>query len=183
MRPYVIANPRQIRALASSVRQDIVDVLAAIGPATTPEIARALGRRPDGLYFHLRLLSRVGLVKEGQRTNASGRTVALYNIPGRPLRIKYDLSNPAGAQAITRVTASMLRTANRGFKRAAANGVARVSGPQRELWAARTRGWLTEDGLKEVNESFARLIELFNTRPAPGNTCSYEVTLILSPAR
>ena len=182
-RPYVISDRRQISALASSVRQDIVDVVAAIGPATAPEIARSLGRRPDGLYFHLRLLSRVGLLKEGERPNGSGRMVTTYDVPGRPLRIRYDLSNAAGSRAVSRVTASMLRTANRGFARAAAKGDARVTGARRELWAARTRGWLTEEGLEEVNKTFARLIELFNNRRRPKDACSYEVTLVLSPAR
>jgi hypothetical protein len=77
----------------------------------------------------------------------------------------------------------MLRTANRGFARAAAKGDARVAGPRRELWAARMRGRVTEEGLKEVNETFARLIDLFNNRPTPENACSYEVTLVLAPAR
>jgi predicted ArsR family transcriptional regulator len=183
VRPYLISDRRQVKALASPVRQDIVDVLASIGPATAPEIARSLGRRPDGLYFHLRLLSRVGLLKEATRPNDGGRMVATYDVPGRPLRIRYDLSNRAGSRAVSRVTASMLRTANRGFARAAAKGDARVTGPRRELWAARTRGWLSEDGLKEVNETFARIIELLNSQPGPENACSYEVTLVLSPAR
>jgi predicted ArsR family transcriptional regulator len=183
MAVFLISDRRQISALASAVRQDIVDILTAIGPATAPEIARALGRRPDGLYFHLRLLSRVGLLKESTRPNDGGRMVAIYDVPGRPLRIRYDLSDTRGSRAITRVTASMLRTANRGFARAAAKGDARVSGPRRELWAARTRGWLSEEGLEEVNEAFARLIELFNRRKGPENACSYEVTLVLSPAR
>jgi predicted ArsR family transcriptional regulator len=183
MRPFLISDRRQISALASSVRQDIVDILASAGPATAPEIARSLGRRPDGLYFHLRLLSRVGLLKVGTRPNSSGRVVATYDVPGRPLRIRYDLSDRGGSRAVSRVAASMLRTASRSFARAAAKGDARVAGPRRELWAARTRGWLTEEGLEEVNEIFARLIELFNNRPAPENVCSYEVTLVLSPAR
>ena len=183
MASYVITEPQQLRALASAVRQDIVDVVAAIGPATAPEIARSLGRRPDGLYFHLRLLTRVGLLKEGQQPNGKGRMVVSYDVPGRPLRIKYDLSEKAGARAITRVTASMLRTANRSFARAAANGQARVIGPRRELWAARTHGWLTKDGVEEVNKMFSRLIELFNTRPDTEKACPYEVTFVLSPAR
>jgi predicted ArsR family transcriptional regulator len=182
MRPYLVSDRKQISALASPVRQDIVDVLAAIGPATAPEIARSLGRRPDGLYFHLRLLTRVRLLKEGTRPNDAGRMVATYDVPGRPLRISYDLTDAASSRAISRVAASMLRTANRGFARAAAKGDARVTGPRRELWAARTRGWLTDEGLREVNETFARLIELFNRRPETENACSYEVTLVLSPA-
>jgi hypothetical protein len=181
-RPFLITDRRQVHALASAVRQDIVDAVAAIGPAPAPDIARSLGRRPDGLYFHLRLLVRVGLLKESSRDNGKGRRVTTYDVPGRPLRLKYDFTERAGTVAITRVTASMLRTANRSFARAATSGKVRISGPHRELWAARTRGWLTEEGLEEVNQIFRRLITLFNTKPEPKHACSYEVTLVLSPA-
>lgn len=173
----------QIRALSSAARQDIVDAVTAIGPATAPEIARALHRKPDGLYFHLRALARVGLLKQGERSNSQGRIVATYDVPGRPMRIRYDLAAGAGARAISRVTASMLRTANRGFARAAAKGEARVDGARRELWAARTHGWLSPKALEEVNRNLTRIIALVRSGPAPRNACSYEVTFVLSPSR
>ena len=183
MAVYHIDRPDQIRALASAARQDIVDAVTAIGPATAPEVARALGRTPDGLYFHLRALTKVGLLKQGEQPNVQGRMVAAYDVPGRPMRIRYDLSAGAGARAVSRVTGSMLRTANRGFARAASRGKARVDGPRRELWAARTRGWLSPKALEEVNRNLTRIIALVRSGPAPRNACSYEVTFVLSPSR
>lgn len=180
--PYVISRPEQVRALASPVRQDIVDAIEAIGPATAPEIARTLGRAPDGLYFHLRLLTKVGLLKERETSNTNGRSVATYDVPGRPMRIKYDLGERAAARRISRVTASMLRTANRSFERAAAAGQARVNGPGRELWAGRTRGRLSRRQLQEVNRILHHLIETVGSRPVAESECLYEVTFVLSPA-
>jgi YD repeat-containing protein len=182
-RQYVISRPEQIGALASAVRQDIVDAVTAIGRSTAPEIARSLGRRPDGLYFHLRHLVKVGLLEEGERPNGNGRMTSTYDVPGRPLRIKYDLAGAVTARALNRVAASMLRTANRSFARATGSRRARIDGPKRELWAARIRGRLTEAQLTEVNQLLHRVIALVGGGETPENACSYEVTFVLSPSR
>ena len=59
-----IAEPRQIRALASPVRQDILDAVVAIGPCTVAELAAALGKPPDAMYYHIRRLLAVRLLVE-----------------------------------------------------------------------------------------------------------------------
>jgi predicted transcriptional regulator len=55
-----IAGARQIRALASPIRQDILDALTAIGPCSVSELAAAIGRPADGLYYHIRHLLKAG---------------------------------------------------------------------------------------------------------------------------
>ncbi|HYV40165.1 MAG TPA: helix-turn-helix domain-containing protein, partial [Thermoanaerobaculia bacterium] len=62
MRTYSITRPDQLAALASPVRQEIVDVLAGMPRAPIAAIAAALGRPANGLYYHVRELVRVGLV-------------------------------------------------------------------------------------------------------------------------
>ena len=178
---FLISRPAQIRALASAARQDIIDAVVAIGPASAPEIALALGRRPDALYYHLRVLTRVGLLRTEGVASGAARAAARYDVPGRPMSIRYDLSDRASALALTNVTASMLRSAGRGFARATTRRSTRVGGPQRELWAARTRGWLTRDQLEEVNRIMSRLIQLLSSGTPPEDACAYEVTFVLSP--
>jgi predicted ArsR family transcriptional regulator len=180
---YLISKPAQVRALASPVRQDIVDVVAQIGPVSSPEIANALGRPPDGLYFHLRLLTKVGLLIAGERVNGGGRAVFTYDVPGRPMRLSYDLGDRGTAAAISEVTASMMRSATRRFKQAAFDPSVRTTGPARELWAGRTRGWLTKKGLEEVNQTINRLIDVVSAKAEPEGGCSYELSFVLSPAQ
>ena len=57
-----IADVGQIRALASSIRQDIVDTVAATGPCSVADVARTLGRPADGLYYHVKHLLGAGLL-------------------------------------------------------------------------------------------------------------------------
>jgi len=58
---YWIDRPEQIRALASPLRHEIGDRLAANGPMTIAALARALGRRPTAIYHHVKKLEAVGL--------------------------------------------------------------------------------------------------------------------------
>ena len=52
-----IADVGQIRALASSIRQDIVDTVAATGPCSVADVARTLGRPADAANTYQRYLT------------------------------------------------------------------------------------------------------------------------------
>jgi DNA-binding transcriptional ArsR family regulator len=164
-----IRDPRQIRALASAVRQEIVDTAQALGPCAVADLARELGRAPDALYYHVRALLRVGLLVEAGARGAGRRREALYATPspGRGMALVYDLDDPENAAAVTAVVAGMLRATGRNFAaayragRERRPGAAVVSGRRRNLWAARVEGWLDEEDLGEVNELLDRLRRLF----------------------
>jgi len=53
-----------------------------------------------------------------------------------------------------------LRVAERDFHRAIDDPKSKVDGPQRELWAARGKGWVGRKELAEVNRLLSRLMEL-----------------------
>jgi predicted transcriptional regulator len=46
---YTIYGKKELRALASFARQEIIDVLAQMGTVSAPELAQALGRPADTL--------------------------------------------------------------------------------------------------------------------------------------
>ena len=71
---YIIRDKRQMRALAAATRQEIVDVLPRMGTVSVAELAAALGRPADALYFHLRILKRAGLVRSAGTRPGSGWT-------------------------------------------------------------------------------------------------------------
>src|SRR5262245_47733719 len=92
-----ITGATAVAALASPVRQEIIDTLEALGGATIAELAGALGRPADGLYYHVRRLVRAGLL-------VGAGSPEVYRTP-RTLRLDYRRDVPA----IRRVIASMLR--------------------------------------------------------------------------
>jgi len=58
------ADPRAIRALTHPLRLDLMELLAANGPATAAACGRALGVPQANCSFHLRQLAKYGYVEE-----------------------------------------------------------------------------------------------------------------------
>jgi DNA-binding transcriptional ArsR family regulator len=172
MRTTVISKDDQLRALASSARQEIVDVLSRMGTASIAEIAAALGRPADALYYHLRELVRVRLVVRSVRKRG-GREEALFRTVAPMLELRY------GSPLTPRIISSMLRLGARDFRRAFASGAVSTAGPRRELWALRTTGWLTPGDVAGVNRGMRALRDAVSRPRRPGRL--YAITIVLTP--
>jgi predicted ArsR family transcriptional regulator len=167
-----IADPRAIAALGSPVRQELLDTVEALGgTATIAELAAQLGRPADGLYYHIDLLCRAGLLAAAkQGTSRAGRSERRYRVPtapGRALHVVYRPREPRNAAAVKDVVGGMLRIARRDFDRALAvaaagddGGQVVVEGAKRTLWAARGTGWVSDAELAELNRLLAELTRL-----------------------
>ncbi|GAA0711224.1 helix-turn-helix domain-containing protein [Dokdonella soli] len=155
----IVEDAAEIGLLASPTRVEIVDTLEALGVAVSvAELAAQLGRPADGLYYHLRQLADGGLIEE--EAVADGRRYRTRTRVGDRLRLRYRPGATANAKAVDRATASLLRVAARDFTRALADPESVVEGPQRELWAARGKGWVGAVELAEINRLLARLMDL-----------------------
>jgi DNA-binding transcriptional ArsR family regulator len=158
-RQALIENADEIGLLASPTRIEIVDTLEALGAAVSvAELAAALGRPADGLYYHLRQLADAGLIEEDAAPD--GRRYRTRTRAGDRLRLRYRPGATANADAVGRVAASVLRVAGRDFARALADPDTVVEGARRELWAARGKGWVGASELAEINRLLRRLMEL-----------------------
>ena len=78
-----IARRVQVQALASPLRQDLLDVLETAGPLSIAELAERVGRPADSLYVHVRELLRVGLVVERERKKVGRHAYVVYDVIGR----------------------------------------------------------------------------------------------------
>lgn len=158
-----IADAGAIAAIASPVRQELIDTFEALGgEATIAEVAAQLGRPADGLYYHVEILRRAGLlVATAAGRSRAGRSERRYRTPSHrnaDLRLVYQPEQPRNAAAVREVVGGMLRIARRDFDRGLAPGVV-VEGPQRALWAARGTGWVSDAELAEINELLGELAE------------------------
>lgn len=164
--PFIISAPAQVRALASPARQEVVDALVAAGPCSIAELAAHTGRAPDSLYHHIRVLKKAGLILERDPRKSGRHVAAIYDLPGRPVLIRYASAQP---RALNAVVASALRLGLRDFHRALGDGRAVTDGPARNLWGGRVKGWVGPDDLLEMNTLLRRLYELIHTgAPGPG---------------
>lgn len=173
-----ITDRAQLRTLASPARQELLDLLVRTGPASASALSRMVGRPADGLYYHLRELLRVGLVREAGSVDGGGRRAVLYRAAHQEPALRHDVGPGGNSPDVTSIVASMLRLGIRDFKRATALQGVRTREPGRELWALRVTGRLDPADLKEVNR------KIHGLRRAVGNAGSgklYAITILLAP--
>jgi len=73
----------------------------------------------------------------------------------------------------------MLRLGIRDFSNSFKTADASVSGPNRELWALRKTGWLSQAQIAEVNRYIEKLMHVMASPSRNGRL--YAVTIVLTP--
>jgi DNA-binding transcriptional ArsR family regulator len=178
-----LKDPSQLRVLASGVRQELVDTLEALGgEASVREIAAHLGRPMDGLYYHLKHLLAAGLISLSE-TSGTGRGERRYRMAaasGERLRLNYASAQGDGGEVLTEVVQGLLRLAESDFKAALANPDTVRDGPARELWAARSKGWLDPTDLAEANQLLNRVCDLLRRGPRGPQDKLYALSFVFA---
>lgn len=176
-----ISDPAQIDALASPIRQRILDRVEAIGPCSVAELAEALGRRPDALYYHVRLLTRLGLLAEvGSRCTVTSPE-SLFDLAHRRWHIAYAPEDPAIAAALRKLTRQMLRQAERDFDEGLDAADARGRGPERNLWSLRLEAHLTAAEQRELVAHLEAIVALLRKPKRTRRGRLTALTFLLSP--
>lgn len=176
---YRIHKPAQVEAMGSAVRQEILDTIGRLGTCSIAEVASALGRPADGLYFHVRILLEAGLVVESGERNAGLRAETLYSTvaPGANMQLMYG----DGSSEVMRAVHAMLGAAVDDFDKGLASGLAVTDGPRRNLWAGRNLAWLGPQELREVNALLWQLSKIFNQPRKETASQLYVLTYGLAP--
>src|SRR5579871_1806995 len=126
--PYTVGDKPQLGALASSARQEIIDVLQRLGTVSVDEIAAALDKPADALYYHLRVLQKVGLIVPAGRRSAGGRPEALYKAVSPHIALQHEPRTLSKSTAIGDIVGSMLRLGTRDYRRALNDPDVRLTG-------------------------------------------------------
>ncbi|MCC6926082.1 helix-turn-helix domain-containing protein [Novosphingobium sp.] len=180
----LVSDPAQIRLLSSSVRQELVDTLSALGgEAEIAQLAEHLGRPADGLYYHMRMLDVAGLVREVPGTAGHKQRFRLAEPGGFPLRLGYDLGPQGNGPELLRFAKAMLQVAGSDFENAITDDAAITEGPERTLWASRNKGWLSPAELAEVNGLLERLSELVSQPRNGDRQTLVSFAFVLAPVR
>lgn len=119
----LISTPAQVRALASPVRTAIIESLLVLGPSTIKSIAARLGRSPESLYHHARILEAAGLIRvHAVRPTAKTRHT-VYALVSTRLRLDRSKTSAAMRRARAAAIASMLASTTRRARAAATQGL------------------------------------------------------------
>ncbi|HEX8876196.1 MAG TPA: helix-turn-helix domain-containing protein [Phycisphaerales bacterium] len=175
----VLSSPAQWRALSSSVRLQMVDLLRMLGPCAVPRLAEALDRPADGLYHHVRILEKAGIVRKVGEERIGPRLQAVYATAAKDVRLPVDRADAKTAAQLARVTSSLLRTADRGVAAAIRAGGIKQTGPERDVWCRIHTGRVDAARLARLNallKEIEREIDLGRSS-GTGRTMSLVVAL------
>ncbi len=113
----LIQKPQQVRALASPVRQSIVNALKRLGRASIRDIAGELGRVPATLYYHVKQLEQAKLVQEVEVRETARRPEVVYALVADRLRLKRHAGSKAWERELQRLVRSHMRSMERALLR------------------------------------------------------------------
>lgn len=157
-------------------------MLAAMdGDAGIADLALQLGKHADGLYYHLKILCKSGLVIELPAGEEGERHYRLGGNASEPLRLAYRTDSDARKNALRKFARGMLQVAEDDFGAALEFDRVVTEGPLRQLWAARNKAWLSESELAEVNELLERLCDLMSRPRSSEREHLLSCTFVLAP--
>lgn len=179
-----ISRPDHVEALASPMRQRIVDRIEALGPCAVRDLALSLDVAADSLYYHVRRLQRIGLLSVGsRRRDGSRRPEAVVSLKAPRWHIAYE---PRNAGAVLKVSRVILRQAQRDFALGLRQPAAVTRGPLRNLWALRLEGSLGPADVRRINRHLAGILKILRgartrlTAPGPARSLM-AVSWVLAP--
>jgi predicted transcriptional regulator len=167
---------KDVEAVGSSLRMEIIRHLQTHGPSTVFELARRMGRSADSLYYHMRRLQEVGvLARSGTRTGGR-REEGIFALAGEPLTVTVESAGDGAAEAVLESARSVLRDAEQNLaavlerERLAQIGRPVVcapprrfaDGPPRSLpMVVRMRARMPEQAINEVCAHLDAIAEIF----------------------
>lgn len=182
-RRYVIREPRQLAAMVSPVRHQMVRLMCVLGECTVRELAERLGRSPESLYYHVRALERVGLIVLTRRRSTAGKPEALYHLAGEYLFTDPTQTDPEYLSAMQRSVSSLLRLADRQLHAALETqkeqGTPRAPNFRIQQYQAR----LSRRDLKRLQALLDELSTFLEEHDDPRESAISSVTFAVAPMR
>ena len=176
-----ISEPRQLRALSTPIRHDIVDRLTALGPLSVKELAHALGRKPTAIYRHLITLEKLGLVESSRMSGGRGRPAMIYRAAAPVMRIAPAPRVKGNRAPMAKIASAMARQAAREYAAAFKSNDWVVEGARRNHGFFELLTAPSSKRLAQINALLDELAHLIWTPdPKPGRPI--RVTWFMSPS-
>ena len=156
-------------------------MLGRLGETNVSALAQALSRDADGLYYHLKLLKKAGLIRmwEGPRWEGPGMRIAPV---ARRVRVGEKQQVNEHAPELTAIVTKMIRLGARDYRRALARGDAAIEGKRRDLVALRATGWLSRRDMEPLNLLIREVSGFVAGAPRiRGEERLYALTILLTP--
>ena len=154
----LLTTPEQRTAIASTVRMELLEHLHA-GPATVADLAHRMGRTPNSLYHHVRLLVAAGILRQVDVRRSGAREQAVYDVTAELFELA-GLEDDDGDIGLELKTVRMiLRKAEREF------AAAMESQPEAilcgEFFTGRMRARLSRGSQRQVMQHLKAIQKIF----------------------
>jgi len=179
---YVVHRADQRAALTSPLRLEILEHFVVAGPAAVDEVAVRMGRAPDSLYYHVRMLVKVGLLRARGSRKSGKRDKKLYAVVAPRIEIPCRPGSTSSTETTLKTMASAFRMAEREMRASLDSGRFEEHGRYRNFYATRLRSDLSRASLAEVNRHVKAIEDIFAREfrrpPTGGTSCSWTMTLL-----
>lgn len=117
-RVHVIRDPAQLRAFRTPTRHRVLNAVLELGPCSVGEIADRLQWKAESIYYHVKALNEVGLVRRVGERSAGRKPEALYEAVAPEIVVDQEDRTPAYLAAVWDVYRASLRACERDLERA-----------------------------------------------------------------
>lgn len=159
---FIVRTPAEWRLVGSATWVDIYCALGRGGALTAHEIAARVGRTRQNIYFHLKKLEAVGLVKVVELRPAVRRPEAVYSLVTRRVRLDPPAARSASGGAFSSTYAKLFRATSREFSAAAKSGRLARDGEAREWTVAKGVARLTPAQRRRVRQLMLQIGEIYD---------------------
>jgi DNA-binding transcriptional ArsR family regulator len=180
-RPVAVESPAQLRVLASPVRLEILEWVGAGADCGVAELARRMGRKPSSLYHHVHLLVRAGFLAERGRRRSGAREEVLYGLVDDRVEVAGALRSRHATQALARMSAALLRRAQREVRAALGRPGALEKRRGHALLASRMTARLTPAALERVTALVLELQAVFRAQRKSTEGRLFALSAVLAP--
>ena len=177
----LVASPEQRAVLTSPFRLEIMGWFGQGQQLSVRELARHLERPAASLYFHLRKLVEVGLLKEVARRSTGTREAAVYAAAAERIALPVDPCSKSSTRAAVRTVSALLRQADREFRVALEHGALDQGSPEEAQRGRRQRAWLNEAAVAEVGRRLRSLETYMERQTRKKEGREYAWTSLLVP--
>lgn len=171
--PFIVTEIRQVRALASPARSQIMDLLRQGGEKSVTELARGIGFSPPATHYQVQRLVEVGLAIRTGKRRVGPRSESLYRAVSSKIKIPAQPESPEFMDALLAFTMTSIRNLEREI--VAAHKA--TSSPQHpaDVKMLGRRGYIQPEDLSRLQELLSNALDLVN--PAAHQPGDLPITL------
>jgi len=180
-RPVRLSTATQLKAARSPVAHQVISVMERVRRATVAELATHTGLPAGSLYYHVRRLRDVGVLREVERRSTAGRSEVVFEITGSEVVLDVDRGGEPAQQEFRRTLRTRFRALERGFLAALDRAGTRRKGRGQNLSLHQHHARLSQKDMDELQRRIADLEAFLIERDDPEQADFLHVTVAVHP--